>query len=650
MNIAASLTSAAQPDSPSQQGRAEGTGGGAGGSVTAPATPPSPAAPERDWAEGAWFVRGWLAKPTNAAIVLLALAGLFRLYLCTTLELIPDETYYFLWSQHLDASYYSKGPGVGWTIAFGTWLVGDTTLGVRWLAVLLGVGTGWQLFILARRLYDEETAFAALLLVGVIPLYAIGAILMTIDALSVFFWVWSANLFLDALERGSLWRWAVVGFAVGSGFLAKYVNGVQLIGFLLFMLWSPRVRAALAAGLPGRTWWLAGFGAMLSVFAICTTPIYYWNAQHKWITVTHLKERAGGRKDPSLKPLDVAKFLQEQAQAISPVLFACIIAAAAMACVRCGGRGGSPAMARDAEESTAPVSASAPAATSGIALGWPERERFLLTLFLPLMLFYTLLSLREQGEANWTAPCYIAGVILVAAWWRTGFIPASAQAERSVIPGWGLLRPGWIGVTAILIGIAMTVALHGTAALHLPMKYDVMNRARGWAALGKAMDELRAQHNATLLLSNRYQNASVMSWYMQGRPRTYMAKNAGEIPHNLRPPRAEEADLPEKLLRYREQLPGMVAENAAAPRQPENQFSFWPTYSVRRGERALFLTDEMMHHHADGLAKEFGTIERVADIDIHFGDNVIRRYAVWLARDPYIDNWPAGPSVAAAVR
>jgi 4-amino-4-deoxy-L-arabinose transferase-like glycosyltransferase len=65
---------------------------------------------------------------------------------------------------------------------------------------------------------------------------------MTIDPLSVFFWAWGANLFLDALQKNRGFDWALAGFAVGCGFLAKFVNALQLVAFLLFLAWSPGQR------------------------------------------------------------------------------------------------------------------------------------------------------------------------------------------------------------------------------------------------------------------------------------------------------------------------------------------------------------------------------------------------------------------------
>src|SRR5271163_2242819 len=94
-------------------------------------------------------------SPAAAAILVIALTTAFRFFYCTWLPILPDEAYYFQWSRHLDASYYSKGPAIAYTIALGTALFGENNFGIRFFAVLLSAGTAWQLFLLACLWYDE---------------------------------------------------------------------------------------------------------------------------------------------------------------------------------------------------------------------------------------------------------------------------------------------------------------------------------------------------------------------------------------------------------------------------------------------------------------------------------------------------------------
>src|SRR5881394_4413076 len=162
------------------------------------------------------------------AIFALVVLTLHRLWFATRLELVPDEAYYWLWSKHLAASYRDKGPAVAWVIALGTWLFGDNVFGIRFFSVLLAMGTGWQLFLLARRLYDDRTALWCLLVAAILPLFAVGSILMTIDSLSVFFWAWATNLCWTALASRKVWHWFALGAVIGAGFLAKFTNGLQI--------------------------------------------------------------------------------------------------------------------------------------------------------------------------------------------------------------------------------------------------------------------------------------------------------------------------------------------------------------------------------------------------------------------------------------
>src|SRR5215510_2512172 len=165
-------------------------------------------------AEGSWT----RLNPLQVVIIGLVGVTLFRLWFSTHMGLVPDEAYYWLWSKHLAASYRDKGPAIAWTIALGTRMFGDSIVGIRFFAVLLSTGSSGLLFGLARRLYDDRTALWCLLMATVMPMLAVGSILMTIDALSVFFWALVAALSWNILHRGRSLDWFGLGLAIGMGF------------------------------------------------------------------------------------------------------------------------------------------------------------------------------------------------------------------------------------------------------------------------------------------------------------------------------------------------------------------------------------------------------------------------------------------------
>lgn len=402
-----------------------------------------------------WWRTFWLIVALTA----------FRLAYCTYLDVIPDEAYYFQWARHLDASYYSKGPGVAWTIAFGTWVFGDNVFGLRWLAVLLSAGTGWQLFLLTRRFYGDRAGFFTVATAATVPILAVGSVLMTIDPLSVFFWIWAANLFLNALERDTGGRWALLGLAIGAGFLCKYTNALLFVAFLLFIAWSPEHRRHWAN--PRALWTLA-------VFVFCTVPILYWNSVNGWITLTHLQER--GRLDEAVGPRwsEFQQFFEQQALVISPLLLLLLLWALGAAILR-------------RNKATA--------------------DRYLLSLWAPVFLLYALLAWRDAGEANWPVPSYFGALPLAVAYWL-----GKINARKAWL---------WLVVPALLIAFAMTAVLHETRWLNLPRGKDPLDRARGWESFGQAVDRYRREHRPDHLMGGRYQTTALLQWYPEGKPMAY---------------------------------------------------------------------------------------------------------------------------------
>jgi 4-amino-4-deoxy-L-arabinose transferase-like glycosyltransferase len=412
-------------------------------------------------------------SPAIAAGTLIAAATLVRFFLATWLPLLPDEAYYWQWSRHLDVSYFSKGPAVAYTIAAGTALFGDTNLGIRFFAVALSAGTAWQVFLLARRWYDETTALIAVLLVGVVPLYAVGAVVMTIDPLSAFFWVWAANFFSRAVLEGRWTDWLLTGFAVGSGFLAKYLNALELLAFLAFLLCAPARRR-----------WLARphFWAMLGVAIFCTLPVLWWNHQHGWVSAGQLKQRGGLNGPFSLHYSTFLDFLGMQAAMVSPLLFVALLALAIGLICGCARR----------KE----------------AVG--EGDLLLLFLFLSVFLFYAVLSWHLRGEPNWPAVSYLSLFIVLAARWRS-FLEKSR--------GRGFM------IAAFLFAWAESLFLYDTRLLHLPPRLDPMGRVVGWTEIAEHLNQLRHEQQADVLIADAYKEASIFSFHLPDKKFIYTKKH-----------------------------------------------------------------------------------------------------------------------------
>ena len=416
-------------------------------------------------------------SPVRLAVFLILGLTLYRLWFMTQMELVPDEGYYWLWSKHPAWSYRDKGPAVAWVIWLGTALFGHTVVGIRFFAVVLSSGTGVLMFLLARRLYDDRTALWSLLVAAVIPMLAVGSILMTIDSLSVLFWAWAALIFWKAIHRDNLADWFWLGLAIGAGFLAKFTNGVQLVCIGFFLLWSKEHRPLLFT----RKMWVMG-----AAFAVSSLPILIWNMQTGWVHYLALHTRSGVDKSFQVHPLELLTFLGGQFGVISPLICAAMV-------------------------------------TAMVALLWKRqadvRVRFLMSQFLPLYALFAFFSLNKAGQLNWTSPALITGIIFTVVYWR------EVVAAR---PVWR--RGVW---AAFVVALVMTAVMHDTDPLmkaarritdsmHWRPIPDPLRRAQGWKDFAAHVQAARDKNHANLLIADNYGDASMLSFYLADQPTTYL--------------------------------------------------------------------------------------------------------------------------------
>jgi 4-amino-4-deoxy-L-arabinose transferase-like glycosyltransferase len=408
----------------------------------------------------------WGMSPAQLACLGVGLVTMFRFWFLGRFDLIPDEAYYWVWSKHFALSYRDKGPLVAWTIAAGTKLFGDTVFGVRFFAVLLSAGTAFHLFRLAQRLYDDRTALWCVGVATVIPLFCIGSILMTIDPLSVFFWAWGANLAWMGFETRKIRHWFMLGAVIGIGFLAKFINAVQLVCVVTFLCWSKPHRRLLFS------WQML---ALLLGFAICSLPVFSWNVQTGWLNIQALSERGGLDRSFAIHPTEVLKYVGGQLGAITPLLLVgMVIAAIGMWQTQ----------------------------------GDQARVKHLLSQYVPVQAMYLLLSLKSRVQPNWIAPSLIGGIVLQVAFWRP-FILKSPYWRRAAWASLGL-------------GLIVSLILHVVSFLPIPLKLDVLHKAEGWADFAQHVQRSRQEHRPDLLIANYYTQASMMQFYLPGHPFTYV--------------------------------------------------------------------------------------------------------------------------------
>src|SRR5881396_1488533 len=328
-----------------------------------------------------------------------------------TTDLEFDEAHYWMWSERLAPAYFSKGPAIAFVIRASTSVFGANEFGVRFFSPLLSAGTSVLLFYFARRLFNPTAGLWAVIAVNVTPIFDVGAFLMTIDALSIFFWLTAMFTFWLAVEKSPhfSWYWQLTGLLVGLGFLSKYTNALELVSIVLVLALAPRLRREFAR---------PGLYSLLGVFALCTVPPIIWNQQHAWVTLEHLRSRGSLDHGFGFRPVEVFSFLGQHFLVYSPFLFLAL--------------------------------------AWGVIASWRRVNQqfkvlFLMWFGLPVFLFYLLLSVNKAAAPNWDGLAFLGfGLLAIHFWWE--------KLERSVT-----LRIA--AVAAMLVGLSMSIVALNTDLL-----------------------------------------------------------------------------------------------------------------------------------------------------------------------------------------
>jgi dolichol-phosphate mannosyltransferase len=350
------------------------------------------------------------AQTRALAIGFIAYAFALRLVYLGSVELLPEETYYWNYSRHLDIGYLDHPPMVAWLIRVGTAAFGQSQFGIRVGAVCCGVITSVFVYRLTRNLFDEASALVALVLAQVLPFFFLSGLLMTPDAPLTAAWAASLYYLERALVAGRSEAWWRAGLALGTGALSKYSIGLLVPVTLAFMLWDHK----------SRRWWWRWEPYVASLFAFAVfSPVILWNAQHEWASFAFQTSR---------RLAEAPRFALHKLVASAVILITptgVLAVAAALLGAKPAGAGAKP---------------------GPVGNGDAARRRLFLNMAIlfPLTVF-ALFSLRHEVKLDWTGAPWTAALPVMAAGMT------STGAALSGLRAW--IRAAWAPtlVTMLLI-------------------------------------------------------------------------------------------------------------------------------------------------------------------------------------------------------
>ncbi len=392
-------------------------------------------------------------------------------------DLSPDEAYYWDWSRHLSWGYYSKPPLIAWIIALSCKLFGTSTFTVRVPAAVLSVGSLIWLFLLTREMFGEKAGLFAVIFSLLTPGSCVLGFIMTIDPPLMFFWSLSLYLLWKAAEKESLFYWIATGIAAAFGLLAKQtmIAFIPIIFFYLYFHKKNQLKSL-------------GPYLVIIIVALAITPTLIWNANHHWITFKHTAhhfEEGGPKFHIELKTF--FEFIGTQLVVFSPMTWILMMFLF----------------------------------IKGLKYFYSNRKiAYLLSFSFFPIIPVIFLSFKQRVNANWPAPFYIAGFVLIGA-----YICEKIFKEKSKI-----LDKKIVITTVFLVGFIFTIftysipwsinflGIKGT-------KIDPTIRIRGWKELAKeayqVLKPLSKEHPGIFILAYRRQTTSELAFYLPKRPQVY---------------------------------------------------------------------------------------------------------------------------------
>ncbi len=244
--------------------------------------------------------------------VLVALAGwtVVRLTFTSMFPLISDEAYHWMWGKYLDLAYFDHPGMVAWMGRLFAPLHGNPAALARLSSILLGAGIVLLTYALAKMTTgNARVAGRAALAVMLVPMYAIGCMLLVPSVALNLFWMATLAFVWRAVRRDRLIDWVLAGLTCGGALNANLTGFGLPVCVLGYLLISPSARRLLLR--PGP--YVALVAALVAFL-----PALIWNARHDWITITW---NLYYRHDPSgFKPQWLTVYLVELLAFLSPVM------------------------------------------------------------------------------------------------------------------------------------------------------------------------------------------------------------------------------------------------------------------------------------------------------------------------------------------
>jgi 4-amino-4-deoxy-L-arabinose transferase-like glycosyltransferase len=208
----------------------------------------------------------------------LLLSLIVKLFLAYLLPVVGDESYYLVWGQYLQLSYFDHPPAVAWLTWISNQLYSVFPLSWFWLSIRLPfiiISTVTFLIWLKAYLFEQNEdanvkSFTILYFLN--PLLGLGGIFATPDIPLLFFWSMAYYAILKIRATQFIKWYAILGVSLGLGFCSKYHIVVLPISMIIALFFLKDLKSIQIKKLI----YTVIFGFIFSL------PVVIWNYQNEW--------------------------------------------------------------------------------------------------------------------------------------------------------------------------------------------------------------------------------------------------------------------------------------------------------------------------------------------------------------------------------
>ncbi|MDP3452036.1 MAG: glycosyltransferase family 39 protein [Bacteroidales bacterium] len=225
----------------------------------------------------------------RAVIFLILISTIIRSLLALSLELGPEEAYYWTFALYPELSNFDQPPMIGWFVQlFTNNLIFGSEFFVRLASIVSGSASIWIVFIIGRRIKGDSAGFYSALLYCIsFYLSIISGMLLLPEAPQTLFYLLALYFIIEGVipkkrncsESRILCTMALIiaGIFIGLATLSKFSSVFLWFGIFVY-----------AVSFDRSLFKRAEFYAAFIISLIFLIPVYIWNIKNSYVGFEHL--------------------------------------------------------------------------------------------------------------------------------------------------------------------------------------------------------------------------------------------------------------------------------------------------------------------------------------------------------------------------